>query len=314
MSNKDLWVERYRPRTISDYVWASESMKQQVEHWISEGTINHTMLIGPPGTGKTSLVYMILELLGVDRSDIKYINGCTDNGVDIVRDLENFVSTLGSGDYRYVVYDEFDYVSHNAMAGLKNMMETYSSCARFLFTANLGHKIIPPIKSRVQLFEIQALDRQSFMARVATILMAEGVELDVESLDTLEDYVSVSYPDLRKCINLLQQNCVNGKLVHPDRTSLSSSTEYMIEAVNLFKSGKINEARKIISGKIQANEYEEFYRLLYRNLSWWGNTDDKQNSAIVTIANRLRDHTLVADPEINLSAALVELEMIKNGS
>jgi DNA polymerase III delta prime subunit len=269
----------------------------------SNGVIHHN----------TSLALLLLRLLDVDKSDIKFINGCVENGVDVVRDIENFVSTMAMGDYRYVVIDEADFLTGNAQAGLKNMIEQYSSIARFVFTANLGHKIIPPIKSRCQTFEMQSLDRDLFFARIATILVSEGIDLNEDNLGVLDDYVDAAYPDLRKCINMLQQNCVNLTLVRPSSITASSTADYVVQAVALFREGKISDARKLLAPKLNANEFEEIYRLLYQNLSWWGNTDAKQNAAIVTIANRLKDHTLVADPEINLSAALVELEMIRKG-
>lgn len=307
----DLWVERWRPQNLDDYVWSSSAQQQQVNSWVKEGKIPHLLLVGTPGVGKTSLAFMLLKLLKVNSGDIKFVNGCTDNGIDVVRDLENFVSTMPMGDYRYVLIDEFDYFSPNGQAGLKNMMETYSGVARFIFTANLGHKIIPPIKSRCQTFEIATLDRQQYFERIATILVSEGIDLNESNLATLDDYVDAAYPDLRKCINMLQQNCVNGTLQAPSTDTVSGNSEYIVAAVSLFKEGKITEARKLLAGKLQPNDYEEFYRLLYRNLDWWGNSDRQQNSAIVVIANRMRDHSIAADPEINASACLVELGMIR---
>lgn len=309
----DLWVERWRPRTLDDYVWSSGAQKEQVHSWVKDGKIPHILLVGSPGVGKTSLAFMLLKLLNVDSGDIKFVNGCTDNGIDVVRDLENFVSTMPMGDYRYVLIDEFDYFSPNGQAGLKNMMETYSGVARFVFTANLGHKIIPPIKSRCQTFEIQSLDRNLYFERIATILVSEGIDLNETNLATLDDYVDAAYPDLRKCINMLQQNCVGGQLRRPSDDTVSGNSEYMVAAVSMFKEGRVTEARKMLAGKLQPNDYEEFYRLLYRNLDWWGRTDKQQNAAIVVIANRLRDHSIAADPEINAAAALVELEMIAHG-
>jgi DNA polymerase III delta prime subunit len=206
-----------------------------------------------------------------------------------------------------------DYMSPAAQAGLKNMMETYSGIARFMFTANLAHKIIPPIKSRCQSFEIATLDRSLFFERIATILVSEGVDLNESNLAVLDSYVDVAYPDLRKCINMLQQNCVNGVLKAPTAESSGGTSEILVNAVALFQSGQIIAARKLLSGKLHANEFEEVYRLLYRNLDWWGNTEKQQNAAIVVIANRLRDHSIAADPEINMSACLVELDMIRNG-
>jgi DNA polymerase III delta prime subunit len=309
----DLWVERWRPRTLDDYVWSSNAQRDQVSSWVKDGKIPHILLVGSPGVGKTSLAFMLLKLLNVDNGDIKFVNGCTDNGIDVVRDLENFVSTMPMGDYRYVLIDEFDYFSPNGQAGLKNMMETYSGVARFIFTANLGHKIIPPIKSRCQSFEIQSLDRNLYFERIATILVSEGIDLNETNLATLDDYVDAAYPDLRKCINMLQQNCVGGQLRRPSDDTVSGNSEYMVAAVSMFKEGRVTEARKMLAGKLQPNDYEEFYRLLYRNLEWWGRTDKQQNAAIVVIANRLRDHSIAADPEINAAAALCELEMIAHG-
>ena len=309
----DLWVERWRPRTLDDYVWSSSAQREQVSSWVKDGKIPHILLVGTPGVGKTSLAFMLLKLLNVDSGDIKFVNGCTDNGIDVVRDLENFVSTMPMGDYRYVLIDEFDYFSPNGQAGLKNMMETYSGVARFIFTANLGHKIIPPIKSRCQTFEIQTLDRNLYFERIATILVSEGIDLNETNLATLDDYVDAAYPDLRKCINMLQQNCVGGQLRRPSDDTVSGNSEYMVAAVSLFKDGRVTEARKMLAGKLQPNDYEEFYRLLYRNLEWWGRTDKQQNAAIVVIANRLRDHSIAADPEINAAACLCELEMVAHG-
>lgn len=313
MIKNDLWVESWRPQTLDDYVWSSDAQKNQVSGWVKEGKIPHLLMVGTPGVGKTSLAFMLLKLLDVNSGDIKFVNGCTDNGIDVVRDLENFVSTMPLGDYRYVLIDEFDFFSPNGQAGLKNMMETYSGVARFIFTANLGHKIIPPIKSRCQTFEIQSLDRTQYFERIATILVSEGIDLNETNLAVLDDYVDAAYPDLRKCINMLQQNCVDGKLAKPSGDTVSGNSEYMVAAVGLFKQGKITDARKLLSSKLQPNEFEEFYRLLYRNLNWWGETEHQQNSAIVVIANRLRDHSIAADSEINCMACLCELEMIRNG-
>ena len=310
----DLWTERHRPKTLDDYVWSSDHQKEQVESWLKEKRLPNIMLVGSPGVGKTSLAFMLLELLNVDKSDIKLLNGCVDNGIDIVRDLENFVSTMPMGDFRYVVFDEFDYVTPNGQAGLKNMIEAYSSVARFIFTANEGHKINPAIKSRCQSFDIQAIDRARYMERIATILVTEGVDLNEDNLAVLDDYIDVAYPDLRKCINMLQQNCVKGVLKRPSGESSGGNNEFMVEAVALFKAGRITDARKLLSGKMNSNDYEDFYRLLYRNLDWWGSSDRQQNQAIVVIANRLRDHSFAADPEINLSACIVELQMITESS
>ena len=175
---------------------------------------------------------------------------------------------------------------------------------------NYPHKVIPALHSRTQGFHIEKLDREQFAAKAATILMAEGVELDEDSLEILDEYITVTYPDLRKCINLLQQNTSGTNLTRPSRSSNTGSGEYMIQAVALFKTGRISEARKLICQNATVEEYEDIYKMLYQNLEWWGDTEEQQNRAIVIIANRLRDHAICADGEMNLAACLVELNMI----
>lgn len=311
--SKQLWVRKYSPKSISEYVWSTPAQKEQVETWLAQKTIPHLLLTGHPGVGKTALAMMLMQELNVDKSDINFVNGSTTNGIDFVRGLENFVSTMPFGEFRYVIIDESDGLSMAAQSGLRNMMEEYSAIARFILTANYAHKIIPALKSRCQTFEIQSLDKDNFIERLVTILVQEGIQLSEDTLDILDDYASVAYPDLRKCINMLQQNCINHELKRPSAISASGTADYVVQAVGMLKEGKITEARKLLAPKLQTNEFEEVFRILYQNLSWWGDTEHKQNSAIITIANRMRDHAIAADPEINFAALLVELEMIRNG-
>ena len=308
MSNeKYLWVDRYRPKTLDEYVWADVSQRTQVETWVREKHLPNLLVDGPPGTGKTSIIKCLLNELHVDKSDIRFINGSHTNGVDDIRELSRFAETMPNGDFRYVVIDEGDFLSINAQSALRNMIEEYTSICRWLITCNYHHKIIPALKSRTQGFHIETLDKEQFLARIANILIAEGVELTEENLDILDEYSITTYPDLRKCINLLQQNCTTGQLNRPSTSSNSGSSEYMVNVVNLFKQNKIMDARKLICANARPEEFEEIYKMLYRNIHWWGTTEDQQNQAVVFIANRLRDHAVCADPEICLSACLIEL-------
>jgi DNA polymerase III delta prime subunit len=181
-------------------------------------------------------------------------------------------------------------------------MEEYSQTARFILTCNYPNRIIPAIHSRCQGFHVERVDQTEFTARVATILVEENSEFD---LDTLDNYVKVTYPDLRKCINLVQQNVVDGKLVGANEAD-AGEQEWKFDMVELFKAGKINEARKMLCGKLRAEEMEEVYRWLYDNLSIFGD-EAKQNSAILIIKQGLVDHTLIVDSEVNLAATLVKL-------
>jgi DNA polymerase III delta prime subunit len=310
MSNKVLWVERYRPSKLEDYVWSDAAQKEQVMAWVKDGNIPNLLLSGSAGVGKTTLAKCLFNELGVDPTDIRYVNASHNTGVDYYRGLSGFIETMPSGDFRYILLDEADYLSPNAQAALRSMMEEYSNVCRWVLTCNYPHKIIPALHSRTQGFHIEDLDRELFATRTATILLTEGIDLNEENLEILDEYITVTYPDLRKCINLLQQNCTDSQLKRPSARSTSGSADYMVAAVGLFKSGKIHEARKLLCANVTPEEYEDLYKLLYRNLSWWGATDDQQNRAIVTIANRLRDHALCADGEMNLAACLIELSLI----
>lgn len=303
----DLWVEEYRPKTLNDYVWRDEDQKHQMAELIKKGNLPHLLFSGSPGIGKTTLAKVLLNELGVNNFDVLELNGSTENKIEVIREkITNFVSLQGIGGIRYVLYDEADYLTQASQAGLRNLMETYSAGARFILTANYPHKIIPALKSRCQHYHFNQLDKDEFTVRAATVLATEEIDFDLETLDS---FVASTYPDLRKCINLLQQYSVNGKLIPFEQDDLGQPDWYE-PVIELFKTGKINEARKLIVENIQPEEYEEMYRFLYDNLYFFGNTEEKQMEAILIIREGLVNHSLCADAEINLSATLVKLNMI----
>ena len=305
---KELWVEKYRPTSVKDYVFRDTKQKKQVSSWVYSGAIPHLLFSGSAGTGKTTLAKVLLNELGVDGGDVMMINASNENNVDTMRTkINGFASSLPfSGDFKYVLLDEADYLSPNAQAILRNMMETYSTTCRFVLTCNYPNKVIPAIHSRCQGYHIEKLDTQEFTARVATIAITESVDVDLETLDV---YVRSTYPDLRKCINMVQQNVVDGKLQAPGAGE-SGESDWILEYVALFQLGKISEARKLIVAKARAEEYEGVFRKLYENLDWFGEDDMVQGRALICIRDGLVNHALVADPEINLSATLLELQHI----
>ena len=305
---KELWVEKYRPKSVSDYVFRDNKQKKQVSSWVDSGAIPHLLFSGAAGTGKTTLAKVLLNELGVDDGDVMMINASNENNVDTMRTkINGFASSLPfSGDFKYVLLDEADYLSPNAQAILRNMMETYSTTCRFILTCNYPNKVIPAIHSRCQGYHIEKLDTEEFTARVATILISEGTDLDLETLDI---YVRSTYPDLRKCINMVQQNVVDNKLQSPGEGE-SGESDWILEYVALFQLGKISEARKLIVEKARAEEYEGVFRKLYENLDWFGEDDKTKGRALICIRDGLVNHALVADPEINLSATLLELQYI----
>lgn len=303
---RQLWTELYRPKTVADYVFRDADQKKQVAGWLASGAMPHLLFSGAAGTGKTTLAKVLLNELDVDSMDILIMNGSSQNGVDEVRDrITNFASTMSFGEMRYVLLDEADYLSPNAQAALRNVMETYSNFCRFILTCNYPNKIIPALHSRCQGFHIEKLDVTEFTARIATIAVTEGVDVDLETLDT---YVQASYPDLRKCINLVQQNVVEGVLQKPQAGD-GNTSDWLLEAIELFKKGDYKPARELIVSQARPEEYDEVYRFMYRNLTLWGNTDMQQDQAVVIIRDGMSKSSLCADPEINLSATFIELQM-----
>ena len=306
MTIKELWTEKYRPKNIDDYVFRDEKLKKQVKSWLKDGAIPHILLSGTQGIGKTTLAKLIFRELGVPREDILELNASHENSVAFMRDnIGAFVSQMPFGEFRYVLLDEADYLSQDAQAVLRGHMERYAPTSRFILTCNYDYKIIPALKSRTQGFYLKELDRGDFDIRAATILASEGVEFDMDTLDT---FVKVSYPDLRKCINLLQQNVMDGKLTLP-RDEDSSDADYKLEMVNLFKAGKKNEARKLVCAQARPEEFDDIYRFFYQNLDFYGN-EQNQEEAILIIRKGLVNHSICADPEINLAATMIELSNI----
>ena len=304
---KQLWVEAYRPKDVDGYVFRDEAQREQVKQWIKEGSIPHLLFSGAAGIGKTTLAKILINQLGIDEYDVLEINASRENNVDTVRDrITNFVQTMPFGSFKVVLLDEADYLSPNAQAALRGVMESYSESARFILTCNYPHKIIPALHSRCQGFHIEKVDHTEFTARAATVLVTEGVEFD---LDTLDSYVKATYPDLRKCLNLLQMNSVDLKLKAPSETG-SGTADYKLAMVDLFKHGKIREARKLLCEQARPEEMEEIFRWLYDNLAMWSATEEGQDEAILVIRKAVVNAPMVADQEINLAACLVELSQI----
>lgn len=301
---KELWVEKYRPKTVDGYVFRDDSQRKQVQEWIKQGSIPHLLLSGSPGIGKTTLAKLLLNELEIPEYDVLEINASRERGIGEVRErITNFIQMMPFGPFKVVLLDEADMLTPEAQAAMRGVMEEYSNTSRFILTCNHPNQIIPAIHSRCQQFHFEKIDQTEFTARAATILVEENIEFD---LDTLDTYVKVTYPDLRKCINLVQQNCRDGALVSPN-TNDTGMQDWKIKMVELFKAGKIVDARKLICASARPEELESVFRWMYDNLNVFSKDEEVQDQAVLIIKQGLVDHTLIADPEINLSATLIKL-------
>ena len=305
---KELWVEKYRPAKVDGYVFVDDAQRDQVQQWIQDGSIPHLMLSGSAGTGKTTLAKLLINELGVDEYDVMWANGSKEaRKIEWVDKLIGFCQTMPFGKFKVVLIDEADYMNKDSVQpALRNLMEDYSQTVRFILTCNYPHKIIAPIHSRCQGFHIVKTDHVEFTARVATVLLEENVAFD---MDVLDSYVKATYPDLRKCLNLVQLNSQGGELKQPSATD-KSARDWRLDCVDLFKRGKIRDARAVLCQNSSPEEAEDVFRWMYDNLDLWGDTPERQDQAIVIIRNGLVNHNAVADVEINLSATLIELSQI----
>jgi replication factor C small subunit len=306
-----LWTEKYRPSTLDEYVWRDTVMREKVKEWIAEGAIPHLILSGKSGLGKTSLAKLILGQLGIPKGDILEINASKERKIDEVQErVVNFCSTYTMIDnntgIKYVLFEEADSMSLLAQKFLRAELETNVNHVRFLFTCNYKEKINPAIIGRCQHFHFEALEMEEFVVRLSTILDSENVQYSIEHLI---EYIENAYPDLRKCINMIQQSTVGGVLT-PMNKGEGRSFDYLSEVTKMFQQGAHKMARELIVEQATVDEYPEIFRFMYQNLELWGTTPDHQDDALLLIRDAIYRDAIVADREINLSATLCELSRL----
>lgn len=302
---KELWEIKYRPKTVDDYLFQDRKHSDLVKKFIEEGSIPHLLLNGHRGTGKTSLAMVLKNELNIDDSDFMVINASDENNVDTMRNkIKGFISTYAMSAFKLVLLDEADYLSHSAQALLRNMMEEYADNARFILSCNKGNKIIPELKSRTFEMLFKRMDKDDMLEKLAIILKAEKVKAN---LDTLQEYVNIAHPDMRKAVQLIQNNSSDGILTTP--SEVDPTTEVNLTIVEKMEANRYMEIRDVLSAGMGDDDWEQMYKFLYEYLHEIGKFSDqkKWKAGIVIIAEHLYKHTAVADPEINAMAMFIRL-------
>tara|TARA_R100000664_G_C2748954_1_gene136365 strand:- start:222 stop:1127 length:906 start_codon:yes stop_codon:yes gene_type:complete len=296
MVENRLWVEKYRPTKLEDYV-GNDSIKSKVKVYLESGEIPHLLLYGKAGTGKTTLAKLIIKNI---ECDYIYINASDENNVDTVRNkVREFSSSIGFSPLKVVILDEADYMTPNAQAALRNLMETFSKHTRFILTCNYVEKIIDPIQSRCQVFGVTPPSRKDVAERLLFITKNENIVEDKEAIVTI---VNSTYPDIRRSINALQRQIVNGK-ISIDEASLLEA-DYMTKVLDELKTGKsFTRIRQIIADS-QVKNFEDLYRYLFDNIDEYANDTA---ACILILAESQYQSAFSVDKEINIMGMISKL-------
>lgn len=307
---KKLWVEAYRPSSVARVIFANEDHRAFFTRIVEEGSLPNLMLMGPPGTGKTSLSGALLNDLKVLPEDILRVN-CSDDQIEKIRgDVKAFAYSMPQGAFKVVQLEELDYLSGNAQGLLRSLTEEVSGSCRFIATANYTNKVMPAMWSRFQDFTFSAPSRDQVLERAVEILTAEGVAFSLErdeDVDRLLKIVDAAYPDVRKVIQLLEACSKTGRLVIMGE---GAAPDWKLQLLPLLEADDLKGARHLVCTAASKEELQDVYRFLYTNLARSKRLGTKWDQAVVLIADYQRWHDHVADAELHLAALFVELEAL----
>jgi DNA polymerase III delta prime subunit len=295
-----LWVEKYRPSSLDSYI-GNEHLRSKVKLYLESGDLPHLLLYGRAGTGKTTLAKLLVNNI---ECDYLYINASDENSVEVVRDkVKNFASTLGFQEMKVIILDECDYITPNAQAALRNLMETFSKHCRFILTCNYVERIIDPIQSRCQSFQIIPPDRKQVAVHLSNILTQEGVETNIDDIVTI---VNGGFPDLRRVINAAQRQVVDDKLVIDEGMSIQN--DYKNQVLEILKTQDKKNSFKNIRQTLadsKVTDFSDLFRLLFDTVDDWGRGHVAE--CILILAQYQQSDAVVVDKEINVMAMFVEI-------
>ena len=292
----ELWVEKYRPVSLKDYI-GNEVIKNKISDYLKQGSIQNLLFYGVAGTGKTTLAKLITKNLNCD---LLYLNASDERGIDTIREkIIPFASSMSFNDIKIIILDEADYLTPQAQATLRNTIESCSKTTRFILTCNYLERIISPLQSRCQTFEITPPSKQEVNYKCQNILTKEKI---LFYDNNIEDVINTHYPDIRKIINTLQGSIVEGQ-IKIDDTSLKNTQlgDKIIE--ELSKKSKLSIIRQILADS-GAREFDGLFKILYDNVSKYTN---REGEAILIIAKYQYEYTFVLEKEICIAAMLNKL-------
>jgi len=302
---RELWFQKYRPKTVDEYVWISPEFREKVQGWIRDpGSMPNLILHGPSGTGKTSLAKLLKNEMHVEDQDFLYQPASRGNGVDVVRGLiTEFCENQGWNGLRLVVLDEAERLTRDAQEALRDLTEIHTDSVRFIFTCNDVRRIMTPLQGRCVVVPIQALEQEAFLSRLVEVSMAEGVDVEKdenqEVLATISDHF---YPNLRKALVTLQDSARGSDLTYVDHHESDSEIAMVIHG-QITSNAPVGEI-KASAYAVARDEIEDIYRYLYENSPSFGPHEER---AIRIIAEHVYRHSVVGLSEINLCDALIRL-------